>query len=102
MIGWAMSRATGLWVGMKALADTMDSSAAVDLFGAAPRIIRPGDGPTDVSVRWPDSPLEQERRLFEVRLPPAITFGRVHGLNHSLADPGDTPRPLRNLAARTS
>jgi indolepyruvate ferredoxin oxidoreductase len=27
VIGWAMSRATGLWVGMKALADTMDSAA---------------------------------------------------------------------------
>jgi indolepyruvate ferredoxin oxidoreductase len=102
MIGWAMSRATGLWVGMKALADTMDSSAAVDLFGAAPRIIRPGDGPTDVSIRWPDSPLEQERRLFEVRLPAAITFGRVNGLNHVIADPGDSRRRLMILAVGKS
>src|SRR5258707_2499327 len=102
MIVWSMSRATGLWIGMKALADTMDSSAAVDLFGAAPRIIRPGDGPTDVSIRWPDSPLEQERRLFEVRLPAAITFGRVNGLNHVIADPGDSRRRLMILAVGKS
>ena len=36
MVGWAMSRATGLWVGMKALADTMDSSATVDLSRVTP------------------------------------------------------------------
>src|SRR5260370_16769855 len=98
MIGWAMSRATGLWVGMKALADTMDSSAAVDLFGAAPRIIRPGDGPTDVSIRWPDSPLEQERRLFEVRLPPPLTFPPVTGFNHPISAPRPTPPPFLTLS----
>jgi indolepyruvate ferredoxin oxidoreductase len=57
MIGWAMSRATGLWVGIKALADTMDSSATVDLGRVTPSIIRPAEASTDVSIRWPDSPL---------------------------------------------
>jgi indolepyruvate ferredoxin oxidoreductase len=98
MIGWAMSRASGLWVGMKALADTMDSSAAVDLASVTPQIIRPKDGPTDVMIRWPDSPLEQERRLFDVRLPAAITFGRANGLNRVVSDPGVGRRRLMILA----
>ena len=36
IIGWAMSRASGVWVGMKALADTMDSAATVDLAAITP------------------------------------------------------------------
>jgi indolepyruvate ferredoxin oxidoreductase len=102
MIGWAMSRATGLWVGMKALADTMDSSAAVDLINATPAIKRPADGPTDVSIRWPDSPLEQERRLFDIRLPAAIAFGRANGLNRVVTDPGAGRRRLMILAVGKS
>jgi indolepyruvate ferredoxin oxidoreductase len=102
MIGWAMSRATGLWVGIKALADTMDSSAAVDLASVTPLINGPADGPTDVSIRWPDSPLEQERRLFDVRLPAAIAFGRANGLNRVVTDPGAGRRRLMILAVGKS
>ncbi len=102
VIGWAMSRATGLWVGMKALADTMDSAAVVDLRETTPTILQPADLPTDVSIRWPDSPLEQERRLFDVRLPAAIAFGRANGLNRSLADPGVDRRRLIILSVGKS
>jgi indolepyruvate ferredoxin oxidoreductase len=102
MIGWAMSRATGLWVGMKALADTMDSSAVVDLSSVTPLISRPMDAPTDVSIRWPDSPLEQERRLFDIRLPAAIAFGRANGLNRVITDPGAGRRRLMILAVGKS
>ena len=102
MIGFAMSRATGLWVGIKALADTMDSAATVELSSATPTIIRPVDAPTDVSIRWPDSPLEQERRLFDIRLPAAIAFGRANGLNRAVTDPGFGRRRLTILAVGKS
>ncbi|MCO5130297.1 MAG: indolepyruvate ferredoxin oxidoreductase family protein [Xanthobacteraceae bacterium] len=98
LIGWAMSRATGLWVGMKALADTMDSAAAVELADVVPQIVQPPGLPTDVSIRWPDTPLEQERRLFDLRLPAAIAFGRANGLNRAIADPGPQRRRLTILA----
>jgi indolepyruvate ferredoxin oxidoreductase len=55
-----------------------------------------------VSIRWPDSPLEQERRLFDVRLPAAIAFGRANGLNRSLADPSMGRRRLTILAVGKS
>jgi indolepyruvate ferredoxin oxidoreductase len=102
LIGWAMSRATGLWVGMKALADTMDSSATVELARAMPTIVRPDNGSTDVSIRWPDSPLEQERRLFDIRLPAAIAFGRANGLNRVISDPGIGRRRLVIMAVGKS
>ena len=94
LIGWAMSRATGLWVGMKALADTMDSAATVELADVVPQIVQPPGLPTDVSIRWPDTPLEQERRLFDLRLPAAIAFGRANGLNRAIVDPGPQRRRL--------
>ena len=102
LIGLAMSRATGLWVGMKALADTMDSAAAVDLAAVTPDIVVPDGLPADVSIRWPDTPLEQERRLFDLRLPAAIAFGRTNGLNQVLADPGPGRRRLVILAVGKS
>jgi indolepyruvate ferredoxin oxidoreductase len=102
VIGWEMSRATGLWVGMKALADTMDSAATIDLADASPAIIMPDGLPTDVSIRWPDSPLEQERRLFDLRLPAAIAFGRANGLNRTRIDPGEGRRRLMIVAVGKS
>ncbi len=102
LIGWALSRATGLWVGMKALADTMDSAASLDLAETLPAIVRPDGLPDDVSIRWPDSPLEQERRLFDLRLPAAVAFGRANGLNRVIADPGAGRRRLVILAVGKS
>ena len=86
LIGWEMSRRTGLWVGIKALADTMDSAASIDLGEVESPVIVPSGLPTDVSIRWPDAPLDQERRLFEVRLPAAVEFGRVNDVNRLLSD----------------
>ena len=66
------------------------------------RIITPDDFPTDISIRWPDSPLEQERRLFDVRLPAAVAFGRANGLNQIRIDPGAGRRRLMILAVGKS
>src|ERR1700709_2007835 len=41
IIGWGQTRAAGVWIGMKALADTMDSAATVDLAAITPTIIMP-------------------------------------------------------------
>ncbi|HEX6143874.1 MAG TPA: indolepyruvate ferredoxin oxidoreductase family protein, partial [Geminicoccaceae bacterium] len=67
-LGFALSRFSGLWVGFKILADVADSAAAVDLDLTRPPIVlpeefaRPAGG---LNIRWPDPPLEQERRLLE-------------------------------------
>src|SRR6185437_15814131 len=102
IVGWEMSRATGLWVGMKALADTMDSAATIDLADTSPTIVTPDGLPADVSIRWPDSPLEQERRLFDLRLPAAVAFGRANGLNGIRIDPGTSRRRLMIVAVGKS
>ena len=62
LFGWALSRFTGCWVGLKTIAETIDSSAAVEVdpiagASATRRFRLPADG---VHIRWPDTPLDQE------------------------------------------
>ncbi|MEE4298131.1 MAG: indolepyruvate ferredoxin oxidoreductase family protein [Pseudomonadales bacterium] len=82
-LGWAMSRYAGLWVGLIALADTMDSTATVD--AGAPRIIViPSDftlPPDGLSIRLEDEPVAQEQRLLEHKIPAAQAFARANDVN---------------------
>jgi indolepyruvate ferredoxin oxidoreductase len=67
MLGWAMSRFTGRWVGFKTIAETVESSASVNVNPHQLDIIIPDrlrampEG--GLNIRWPDPPLNQEMRL---------------------------------------
>lgn len=80
LIGWELSRATGLWVGLKVVTEIMDSSESLvgdpAVEWVTPQTItRPANG---LSLRWPDNPLAQEERLHRYKLPAAIEFARVN------------------------
>ncbi len=83
LFGWALSRYAGLWTGLIALADTMDSTATIDA-GRSPIIQVPTDFllPDDgVGIRLEDEPLAQEARLIEHKLPAARAFARANEIN---------------------
>ena len=64
--GWAMSRFSGCWVGMRAIADTVETSAGVVVDPHRVETRLPADfamPPGGLSIRWPDPPLDQECRL---------------------------------------
>jgi indolepyruvate ferredoxin oxidoreductase len=91
---WAMSRYAGCWVGFKALADTVESSAAVDLASDKLRIVIPTDHqlPADgLNIRWPDDRLAQEARLLKHKLYAALAYCRANALNRVVIDSA-TPR----------
>ena len=76
MHGWAMSRYSGCWVALKAVADTVESAAVVDIDihrvqPVIPTIALPEGG---LNIRWPDPPLAQEQRLLEHKLYANSTF----------------------------
>ena len=86
--GWALSRFTGLWAGMIALADTMDSSAVVyadcnRVLPIFPEIELPPGGLGYLPSR---SPLEQEALLLEHRIPAARAYARANKLNDIVFD----------------
>jgi indolepyruvate ferredoxin oxidoreductase len=86
LLGWAMSRFTGRWVGFKTIAETVESSASVDVDPHALRIVLPGDDdfempPGGLSIRWPDPPLDQEMRLHRYAVAAAQAFARANRID---------------------
>jgi indolepyruvate ferredoxin oxidoreductase len=91
--GWAMSRFSGCWVGMKAIADTVETSASVELDPFRIETLLPVDfpfPPGGVSIRWPDQPLAQELRLQRTKVYAAMAYAHLNGLNRVVID---SPRP---------
>ena len=92
LYGWAMSRYSGCWVGIKCVKDTADASAAIDV--EPNRVVL--KLPTDVqmpagglNLRLPDTPQEQEYRLHNYKLDAVRAFVRANGLDRvTLGKPG--------------
>ncbi|MDD5250284.1 MAG: indolepyruvate ferredoxin oxidoreductase family protein [Rhodocyclaceae bacterium] len=87
--GWAMSRYSGCWVAFKAVADTVESSASVDLAPDRVRIVMPTDyelPPGGLNIRWPDDRWTQEERLLNHKLYAALAYCRANGLNRVVID----------------
>jgi indolepyruvate ferredoxin oxidoreductase len=91
--GWAMSRYSGLWVGFKCVADTVESSASVYVDPSRTSIIVPDDfplPPDGLSIRWPDGFLETEARMQNFKIYAALHYCRVNQLNRIVID---SPKP---------
>ena len=86
--GWALSRFSGLWVGLIALADTMDSTATVDLHPELPRLVIPDYAmpPEGLNIRARSTVLERERMLRDRRIPAALAFVRANPIDRIVAD----------------
>lgn len=99
LYGWALSRYSGLWVGFKILSDTADTAASVRVHMDPSRIILPKDFAIPeggMNLRWPDPPLEQERRMHNYKLQAAQAFIRVNNLNKIMRR---SPNPRIGLIA---
>ena len=66
LIGFALSRFSGCWVGIKCVHDTVNTAASIDLARIIPDIVLPDRSilpPDGLNIRWPDTPIAQEARL---------------------------------------
>jgi len=95
LFGLAMSRFTGLWVGLKCVKDTVESTATVD--GSLDRVatVIPGAfrmPPGGLSIRPADHPVAQEERLHESKIPAALAFLRVNVPDRLVLAGGREPR----------
>ncbi len=81
--GWAMSRASGLWVGLKCVGDIVETTsiADVDPFRVECRPPQDFQATEDVHIRWPDVWATQEPRIVRTKLPLALSYCRANGLN---------------------
>ncbi|HRP95809.1 MAG TPA: indolepyruvate ferredoxin oxidoreductase family protein [Rhodocyclaceae bacterium] len=91
--GFALSRYSGCWVAFKALTDTVETSASVDVDPFAVNTVIPADfplPPDGLNLRWPDPPLVQEERLLHHKLYAALAYCRANNLNKTVID---SPKP---------
>jgi indolepyruvate ferredoxin oxidoreductase len=91
LYGFALSRFASVWVGLKCLKDTIESTASVD--GALDRveIVTPTDfemPPGGLSIRARDGILEQEARLQEHKRDAMLAFIRANKLNRIITSGG--------------
>ena len=96
--GWALSRYSGCWTAFKAVADTVESSASVDIDPQRVQIVLPEDfqlPPGGLNIRWPDPPLVQEERLLHHKLYAALAYCRANRLNRIVIDSRDAGTPAR-------
>ena len=94
ILGFALSRYSGCWVGFKAISETVESSASI--FGDPTRIeiVTPDDftpPPDGLWMRWPDPPMAQERRLHGPKMEAVAAFARANKLDRIVLD----SRPAR-------
>jgi indolepyruvate ferredoxin oxidoreductase len=89
LLGWAMSRYTGRWIGFKTIAETVESSASVNVNPHQLDIILPEDfelPPGGLNIRWPDPPLDQEMRLHQYAVKAAQAFARANHIDKVVID----------------
>ena len=82
LLGFALSRYCGSWVGFKLAGSICEGSAAIELPDLSAGLLAPADFelPADgVHIRWPDDPAAIEHRAKHVKLPAAQAFIRAAG-----------------------
>ncbi len=87
--GWALSRYSGCWVGLKAITENMDSALSADLSPDRINICVPADfemPPGGLNAQWPTTALEQERLLHKYRIYAARSFAYANRLNRITMD----------------
>ncbi len=89
LMGIAMSRYSGCWVGMKVITETVETTAEIDLTDEMKPFIIPTDfemPPGGLNLRWPDDRYLQDLRLQDYKGYAAVAFARANKINRVTMD----------------
>ena len=89
LLGIAMSRYSGCWVGMKVITETVETTAEIDLNDEMTPFIIPADfemPPGGLNLRWPDDRYAQDKRLQDYKGFAAVAFARANKINRITMD----------------
>ncbi|HEY8572021.1 indolepyruvate ferredoxin oxidoreductase family protein [Phenylobacterium sp.] len=91
LLGYALSRFSGLWVGLIAVADTMDSGVTIDVSLSRHHFVTPENfrmPAGGLGIRLKDQPLDKERRLRTQKIPAALAFARANRIDRVMLGAG--------------
>ena len=93
-LGWALSRYASVWVGIKCLKDTVESTSVVDasLDRVKPVIPDFPLPPGGLSIRSPDPMLAQEARLQDYKRDAVVAWIAANRINRTIASGGADAR----------
>lgn len=83
--GYALSRYSGLWVGFKAISETVESTATVTLSPWRDFVVPDHEIPASgLHYRWPDLPGPQIEERLVAKKDAALAFARRNPIDHAL------------------
>ena len=88
LYGIALSRFSGMWVGFKAISETVESVMSVEL-PPYPQFNVPTDyapPPTGLHYRWPDFPGPQIEERLEAKKAATLAFAAANPIDHKIFD----------------
>ncbi len=89
LLGIAMSRYSGCWVGMKVITEAVETTAEIDLTDEMKPFVIPADfemPPGGLNLRWPDDRYDQDLRLQDHKGFAAVAFARANNINRVTMD----------------
>jgi indolepyruvate ferredoxin oxidoreductase len=89
LLGIAMSRYSGCWVGMKVITEVVETTAEIDLIDEMTPFVIPTDFELPqggLNLRWPDDRFAQDLRLQDYKGYAAIAFARANKVNRITMD----------------
>lgn len=94
LYGWALSRFSGLWVGLKVMKDTVEATSVIDgninrMSFSEPKLNMPEGG---LNIRLIDQPVDQEARLIEYKIDAAKSFARENKIDKCIWSGGKRPK----------
>ncbi|MEL6946948.1 MAG: indolepyruvate ferredoxin oxidoreductase family protein, partial [Pseudomonadota bacterium] len=95
IFGYGLSRYASVWVGIKCVKDTIESTAVVDGRMDRMELVEPADDnrPADgLHIRPGDTMLPQEERLFEHKHPAVLAYLEANKINKTILAGGRKPR----------
>ncbi|MFC5584541.1 indolepyruvate ferredoxin oxidoreductase family protein [Nitratireductor kimnyeongensis] len=88
--GYALSRFSGMWVGFKAISETVESAASIEI--PAPRVFATPDftpPPSGLHYRWPDLPGPQIEERMEAKKHAVLAFAEANPIDRHIYDVKD-------------
>ena len=92
LLGWALSRYAGTWVGLKCVKDTIEVTEVVDGDPHRLKIVTPTDFAMPeggLNIRLHDTPVAQEARLHDHKRFAAEAFARANRIDRRVRGDGD-------------